>query len=163
MEDDQFFHDRPDHPEVFLFRLVLSSVDDRDGGLVRLHIVAREDLFLKRLIQGLQQFYRLLEPSVQRAFRKAFQPEMPVLPYLTVERDVVFILLKQYLGKQAGISDALVNRHQRHGGNLHSFLSSRRKHGAVLECIFGTDDFLDVKHPRLVFDDFCYLFAYSTV
>ena len=44
-------------------------------------------------------------------------------PYLTVERDVVFILLKQYFGKQAGISDALVNRHQRHGGNLHSFLS----------------------------------------
>jgi len=142
---------------------VLSSVDDRDGGLVRLHIVARENLFLKRLIQGLQQFYRLLEPSVQRAFRKAFQPEMPVLPYLTVERDVVFIFLKQYLGKQAGISDALVNRHQRHGGNLHPFLSPGWKLRVVYERIFGADDFLDVKHSRLVFDKRGYLFTYLAV
>ena len=87
---------------------------------------------------------------------------MPVLLYLTVERDVVFILLKQYLGKQAGISDAL-NRHQRHGSYLYPLLSGRRKPGAVLEGIFGTDNFLDVKHARLVFDDFCYLFAYPTV
>lgn len=47
---------------------------------------------------------------------------MPVLLYLPVERDVIFILLKQYLGKQAGVGDALVDGHQRHGGHLHAFL-----------------------------------------
>lgn len=49
------------------------------------------------------------------------------------------------------------------GGNLYAFLPLGRKLSAVLERIFGTDDFLDVKHLRLVFDDPGYLFAYSTV
>lgn len=40
---------------------------------------------------------------------------MTVLLYLPVERDVIFIFLKQYLGKQAGVGDALVDGHQRHG------------------------------------------------
>lgn len=88
---------------------------------------------------------------------------MAVLLYLSVERNMVFILLKQYLGKQAGVSDTLVDRHQRHGSYLHAFLPCGRKLGAVLERIFWTDDFLDVKHARLVFDDSCYLFAYSAV
>ena len=88
---------------------------------------------------------------------------MSVLLYLTVERDMIFILLKQYLGKQTRVGDTLVNRHQRHGSYLYPLLSGRRKSGAVLESIFGTDNFLDVKHAQLVFDDFCYLFAYPTV
>lgn len=32
----------------------------------------------------------------------------------------------------------------------------RRKLGAVLERIFGTDDFLDIEHPRFVLDHFGY-------
>lgn len=88
---------------------------------------------------------------------------MPVLLYLPVERDVIFILLKQYLGKQAGVGDALVDGHQRHGGNLHAFLPCGRKPGAVLERIFGTDDFLDIEHPRFVLDHFGYLFANPTI
>ena len=47
MEDDQPFHHRPDHPEVFLVGPVLSLVDDRDGGLVRLRIVTGKDLPLE--------------------------------------------------------------------------------------------------------------------
>ena len=122
MEDDQFLHDRPYHPQVFLVSLVLFPVDDRNSGFVRLYIVAGKDFLLELLIQRPEQLHRFLEPSVQRTFRKAFHPKMPVLLYLTVERDMVFILLKQYLGKQAGVGNALVDGHQRHGGNLHAFL-----------------------------------------
>lgn len=35
MEDDQFLHDRPYHPQVFLVSLVLFPVDDRNGSLAR--------------------------------------------------------------------------------------------------------------------------------
>ena len=163
MEDDQFLHDRPYHPQVFLVSLVLFPVDDRNSGFVRLYIVAGKDFLLELFIQRPEQLHRFLEPSIQCAFRKTFHPEMTVLLYLPVERDVIFILLKQYLGKQAGVGDALVDGHRRHGGNLHAFLPRGRKLGAVLESVFGTDNFLDVKHARLMFDDFCYLFAYSTV
>ena len=163
MEDDQSLHDRPYHPQVFLVGPVLFLVDDRNSGFVRLYIVAGKDFLLELLIQRPEQLHRLFEPSVQRTFRKAFHPKMPVLLYLPVERDVIFILLKQYLGKQAGVGDALVDGHQRHGGNLHAFLPCGRKPGAVLERIFGTDDFLDIEHPRFVLDHFGYLFANPTI
>ena len=163
MEDGQLLHDRPYHPEIFLVGPVLFPVDDRNCSLVRLYIVAGEYFPFEFFIQRLKQFYCFLEPSVQRTFRQAFHSKMAVLLYLTVERDMIFILLKQYLGKQAGVGNAFVNGHQRHGGNLYAFLPLGRKLSAVLKRIFGTDDFLDVKHPRLVFDDPGYLFAYSTV
>ena len=163
MEYGQFFHNRPYHPEIFLVGPVLFPVDDRNCSLVRLYIVAGEDFPFEFFIQRLKQFYCFLEPAAQGAFGQTFHSKMAVLLYLTVERDMIFILLKQYFGKQTGVSDTFVNGHQRHGSYLYTFLSIRRKQGAVLESIFGTDDFLDVKHPRLVLDDFCYLFAYSTV
>ncbi|MBR8794061.1 hypothetical protein IX295_002937 [Bacteroides pyogenes] len=163
MEDDRLFHDRPYHPEVFLVGLVLFPVDHRNSGLVRLYIVTGKDLLSQHLIQRFEQFYRFLEPTIRRAFCKAFHPKMPVLLYLTVERKVIFILPEQYFGKQSGIGDALVDRHRRHGGNLHTFLSLGWKLRIVLERIFGTDDFLDIKHPRFVLDNPSYLFAYSAV
>ena len=76
---------------------------------------------------------------------------------------MVFILLEQYIRKQAGVGDALVDRHQRHGGNLYPFLSLGRKLCVVLEPVFGTDDFLDVEHSRLVLDDLGHFFTYFTV
>jgi len=163
MEDDQFLHDRPYHPEIFLVGPVLFPVDDRNGSLVRLYIVIGEDFPFEFFIQRFKQFHSFLEPSVQRTFGQAFHSKMAVLLYLTVERDMIFIFLKQYLGKQTGVSDTFVNGHQRHGSYLYAFLSSRRKQGAVLERIFGTDDYLDIKHTRFVFDDFGYLFANFTV
>lgn len=101
MENDQFLHDRPYHPQVFLVSLVLFPVDDRDGGFVRLYIVAGKDFLLEPLIQGAEQLHRFLEPSVQCAFRKAFHPKMPVLLYLTVERDMV-IHTSEAVSRQVG-------------------------------------------------------------
>ena len=139
------------------------SVNDRNCSFIRLYIVTGEDFPFEFFIQRLKQFHGFLEPAVQCTFGKAFHSKMAVLLYLTVERDMIFILLKQYLGKQAGVSNALVDGIMRHGSYLYAFLSGWRKQGTILESIFGTDDHLDVKHSRLVFDDFCYLFAYSTV
>ena len=61
-------------------------------------IVAGKDFLLELLVQRPEKLHRFLKPSVQRTFRKAFHPKMTLLLYLTVERDVVFILLKLYLG-----------------------------------------------------------------
>ena len=163
MEDDQPFHHRPDHPEVFLVGPVLFLVDDRDGGLVRLRIVTGEDLPLERLIQRIQQLDRSLEPAVQRAFREPLQAKVAVLPYLTVERDVILIFLEQDLGEQAGVGDALVDGHQRHGSDLHAFLSLGWELRVVLERVFGADDLLHIEHPRLVLDNAGYLLAYFAV
>lgn len=107
MEDDQSLHDRPYHPEIFLVGPVLFPADDRNGSFVSLYIVTEEDFSFEFFIQRLKQFHRFPEPSLQRAFRKAFHSKMAVLLHLSVERDVIFILLKQYLVKQAGVGDAL--------------------------------------------------------
>lgn len=163
MEDDQFFHDRPDHPEIFLISSVLFLVDDRNGGFIRLHIVTGENFLLLRFVQRFQQLYRFLEPSVQRASRQFLHAEVAVLLYLTVERNVILVFLEEDFGKQAGISDALGDGYQRHGSHLHTFLSLGRKLRIVLERIFGTDKFLYIEHSRFVFDNTGYLFAYSAV
>lgn len=68
---------------------------------------------------------------------------------------MIFILLKQYFGKQTRVSYKLVNWCLRHGGYIYTFLSGRRKLCVVLEySVIGTDNFLDVKHPLLILTTF---------
>lgn len=81
-----------------------------------------QNLLLKRLIQRIQQLDRFLEPAVLRAFCEPPHAEVALLPYLTVIRDVILVFLEQDLGKQAGVSDTLVDRYQRHWSDLHALL-----------------------------------------
>ena len=60
MENDQFLHDRPYHPQVFLVSLVLIPVDDRNNGFVRLYIVAGKYFTLEFLVQRPEQLHRFL-------------------------------------------------------------------------------------------------------
>ena len=69
MEDDQPLHHCPDHPEVFLGRLLLLTVYHGGGGLVGLAVVCLQHLGQQYVVKGLEQFDGLLEPAVDGAQR----------------------------------------------------------------------------------------------
>ena len=83
MEDDQLFHDRPDHPQILLVGLPLSLADHPYGGLVRLNISAADNQPYQLVIKWSQQFTHRLEPAAQRAFGKT-DPQMAELLDLPV-------------------------------------------------------------------------------
>lgn len=60
MENDQLFHDRPDHSQILLVGLPLSLADYPYSGLVRLNIPAADNQPDQLVIKWSQQFLYLL-------------------------------------------------------------------------------------------------------
>lgn len=85
MENDQLFHDRPDHLQILLVGLPLSLADYSYRGLVRLNISAADNQPDQLVIKWSQQFIY----SVQCAFGKT-DTQMAELLNLPVEweRDI---------------------------------------------------------------------------
>ncbi len=83
MENDQLFHDRPDHPQILLVGLPLSLADYPYSGLVRLNIPVADNQPDQLVIKWSQQFTHRLEPAAQRAFGKT-DPQMAELLDLPV-------------------------------------------------------------------------------
>ncbi len=93
MEDDQLFHDRPDHPQILLVGLPLSLVDHPYSGLVRLNISAADNQPNQLVIKWSQQFTHRLEPAAQCAFGKT-DTQMAELLDLPVEWNVISLQMR---------------------------------------------------------------------
>ena len=103
MEDDQLFHDSPDHPQILLVGLPLSLADHPYSGLVRLDIPAADNQTDQLVIKWSQQFTDRLEPTAQYAFGKT-DTQMAELLDLPVEWNVIFVFLKEHFGQHGGTS-----------------------------------------------------------
>ena len=101
MENDQLFHDRPDHPQILLVGLPLSLADYPYGGLVRLNISAADNQPYQLVIKWSQQFIHRLEPADQYAFGKT-DTQMAELLDLPVEWNVIFVFQQEHFGQHGG-------------------------------------------------------------
>ena len=153
MEENQPLHYSPDHPQVFLYRLVGILVYNWSCCFVCLYIACCHDLRPEYFVEGLEQCDRLLEPAVHGAFRQAFQPKVTVLLDLAVVGHMVLILLQQDLGEQACPSYPLINRQQGHGSHQYTAHTLGSDCGIILQAPLLANNLLDVQHSRLVLNN----------